>query len=204
MPNKHGSEETTQTKILNVATKLFAGQGYQKTTIAEISRQAGYSEAAMYEYFQGKEDLLFTIPHLWVNRAIEEVNEQLFGIRGAFNKLRKFLWWYLRLIERDSLIAKVIYLILKSNADYAKTEGYQRVRFFLNILTDIFKEGIESGEMDPDMDPYVARTIFLGTIEHKVIRWILKNESYSLFKDLEQTFSILEKGFRKEPSPIRE
>ena len=61
MAPKNGKENTRE-RIINSAKKLFAEQGYQKTTIVDISRQANLSEAALYEYFQGKEDLLLTIP----------------------------------------------------------------------------------------------------------------------------------------------
>jgi len=40
---------------------FLAEQGYLKTTVVDISKQAGLSEAALYEYFQGKEDLLLAI-----------------------------------------------------------------------------------------------------------------------------------------------
>ena len=70
------------------------------------------SEAALYEYFQGKEDLLLTIPDLWVSELLKEIDEQLFGIKGAANKLRKYLWWYLRRIEQAPLDAKIVYLFL--------------------------------------------------------------------------------------------
>ncbi len=86
--------QDSRSRIIRAATSVFAENGYQKATMSEISRIAGLSEAAIYEYFQGKEDLLLTIPNEWVSEAIIEVEEQLFGIRGAVNQLRKFLWWY--------------------------------------------------------------------------------------------------------------
>ena len=100
---KNNSKSNTKDRIINSAKKLFAEQGYQKTTVMDISKQAGLSEAALYEYFQGKEDLLLTIPDLWVSELIEDLKEQLFGIKGAFNKLRKYLWWYLHRIEEAPL-----------------------------------------------------------------------------------------------------
>ena len=55
---KSNSKEHTRERIINSAKTLFAEQGYQKTTIVDISKRAGLSEAALYDYFQGKEDLL--------------------------------------------------------------------------------------------------------------------------------------------------
>lgn len=76
------------------------------------------------------------------------------------------------------------------------TEVYQNLKNVYSVLLDIFKEGKESGEMKPDCDPYIARQIFLGTIEHIIIRWLLKDMSYSLFDTLEQTFVLIRDGFK--------
>jgi len=77
------TKEDTKTRIIDSAKKLFAEQGYLKTTVVDISKQAGLSEAALYEYFQGKEDLLLAIPDLWVSDLLTDVQGQLFGIKGA-------------------------------------------------------------------------------------------------------------------------
>jgi len=199
MPNKN-SKGNTKNRIIESAKKLFAEQGYQKTTVMEISKQAGLSEAALYEYFQGKEDLLLTIPDLWVSELIKDLKEQLFGIKGSFNKLRKFLWWYLRRIEEAPLDAKIVYLFLKTNANFMDTEVYSNVKILYSYLIDIFEEGRTSGEMKPDLNPYFARTIFVGTMEHIVTRWLLKDMSYSLFENLEDTFDLMVDAFRKNNS----
>ena len=194
---KEELEESTKTRIIRVATKIIAEQGYQKATISEISKNAGLSDAALYEYFHGKEDLLLTIPDVWVNDAIEEAEEHLFGIKGSFNKLRKFLWWYLRYIEKEPLTAKVVFLFLKTNQNFLSTPVYQNVKTFYSVLLKIFQEGRDSGEMRADLDPYIARSIFLGTIEHIVIRWLLKDMSYSIFDRLEHAFDIFVDAFKK-------
>ena len=190
------SKEHTRTRIIESAKKLFAEQGYQKTTVMDISRQAGLSEAALYDHFQGKEDLLLTIPDLWVSELIGDLKEQLFGIKGAFNKLRKFLWWYLRRIEEAPLDAKIVYLFLKTNANFMKTEVYSNVRTLYSYLIDIFEEGRTSGEMKSDLNPYFARDIFIGTMEHLVTRWLLKERSYPLFENLEEIFDLMVDGFK--------
>jgi len=196
MSNKN-SKEGTKNRIIESAKKLFAEQGYQKTTIIDISSQAGLSEAALYEYFQGKEDLLLTIPQLWVSELIEGLEEQLFGIKGAFNKLRKYLWWYLRRVEQAPLDAKIVYLFLKTNANFMDTEVYSNVKRLYSFLLNIFEEGSKSGEMKPDMNPYLARDIFIGTMDHLVTRWLLKDMSYSLFENLEEVFELIMDAFKE-------
>jgi len=191
-----GQKETTRERIINSAKKLFAEQGYQKTTIVDISKQAGLSEAALYEYFQGKEDLLLTIPDLWVSELLHGLEDQLFGIKGTLNKLRKYLWWNLRRIEQAPLDAKIVYLFLKTNANFMNTEVYANVKTLYSYLVDIFEAGRKTGEVKPDLNPYAARDIFIGTMDHLVTRWLLKDMSYSLFENLEEIFDLMVYGFR--------
>ena len=194
--SKNNSKEHTRDRIINSAKRLFAEQGYQKTTIVDISRQAGLSEAALYDYFQGKEDLLQMIPDLWVSELLRDLEEQLFGIKGAVNKMRKYLWWYMRRIEQAPLDAKIVYLFLKTNANFMTTEVYSNVKSLYSFLIGIFEEGRKSGEMKPDLDPAIARDIFVGTMDNIITRWLLKDMSYSLFDNLEAVFEMMIGAFR--------
>jgi TetR/AcrR family fatty acid metabolism transcriptional regulator len=196
------TKEDTKNRIIDSAKKLFAEQGYQKTTVVDISKQAGLSEAALYEYFQGKEDLLLTIPDLWVSDLLTDVQEQLFGIKGATNKLRKYLWWNMRRIEQAPLDAKIVYLFLKTNANFMNTPVYANVRKLYAHLVDIFEEGKKTGEMKSDLNSYAARDIFVGTMDHVVTRWLLKDMSYSLFENLEQIFELLVNAFTHGDSKV--
>jgi len=188
-------KQDTKSSIISAAARLFAEKGYKETTISDIAKLIGLSEASLYQYFPSKEALLLTIPDVWVRNAIQDINEHLFGIKGAFNKLRKFLWWYIRYIEREPDIAKVVFLFLKTNRNFMNTDVYENVREFYSILLQIFEEGISSGEMRQELNPYLARSVFLGTIEHIVIRWLLKDMSYSLLDNLEAFFEIFLKAF---------
>ena len=191
------SKEDTRSRIIKAATKLFAENGYQQTTIAEIAKIVGLAEGSIYEHFRGKEEILLTIPNVWVTRSIEELELQLLGIKGAINKLRKFLWWYIHYIESEPMTAKVVFLFLKTNPNFMQTEAYSNVKIFYSYLIKIFEEGCETGELMQDLNAFIARATFLGTIEHLVIRWLLKGRTYSLFDNLEQTFNVLVEGFRE-------
>lgn len=187
--------EDTRERIVNSAKVLFAENGFLKTTVVDICKQAGLSEAALYEYFRGKEDLLLAIPDLWVSQLLEDLNDQMYGIKGAFNKLRKYIWWTFRRVEESPLDAKIVYLFLKTNANFMETAVYRNVAALYRYLIEIFEEGVRTGEMKPDLDPYVARSIVIGTMDHTVARWLLKDMSYPLGERLEQTFDLLVDAF---------
>ncbi|TCO62101.1 TetR/AcrR family transcriptional regulator [Actinocrispum wychmicini] len=48
-------------RIEEVALKLFAAQGYRGTPVKEIMLECGLTPGAMYNHFQSKDELLFTI-----------------------------------------------------------------------------------------------------------------------------------------------
>jgi TetR/AcrR family transcriptional regulator, fatty acid metabolism regulator protein len=185
----------TRDQIIGSAKTLFAENGYVKTTVVEICSRVGLSEASLYEHFKGKEDLLLAIPELWVTQLLQELEDQMFGIEGAFNKLRKYIWWTLRRTEEAPLDAKIVYLFLKTNAGFLETSVYANVKILYNYLLAIFEEGKRTGEMRPDLDSYVARRIVIGVIDHIVTVWLLKDMSFSLFEKVEETFTLLESAF---------
>ena len=184
----------TRLSLIQAATRLFGSRGYDQTSISDIAREVGLSDGSIYTHFENKEELLLSIPNLWLRDAQAEIIEQLFGIEGTFNKLRKFMWWFLRYVQKDPDIAKVTFLYLKTNRNFTETEEYQSIREVYSVLLDIIEQGMESGEVRADIKPYVARQIFLGTIEHIIIRWLLKEMSYDLFDDLPETFDLITNG----------
>ncbi len=191
----HRKAENTRERIIECARTLFADKGYQKTTVIDISKAAGLSEAALYDHFRGKEDLLLTIPDLWVSELLTGLDEQMFGLQGAFTKLRKYLFWNLKRVEHSPLDAKIVYMFLKHNASFMDTDVYGNVKKFYAYLINIFEEGKSSGEMKPDMDSYAARSIFIGTMDYMITRWLLKELSYPIFEGMDEVYELLVASF---------
>src|SRR5262252_1791483 len=60
--NVRGDEQDqshdTRSRLRLLALKLFAEQGYEKTSLREIAEQLGVTKAALYYYFKSKEDIV--------------------------------------------------------------------------------------------------------------------------------------------------
>ncbi|KJK60005.1 TetR/AcrR family transcriptional regulator [Saccharothrix sp. ST-888] len=52
------SRQVAVQAILDTAIRLFAEQGYEQTTVAQIAREAGISQRSLFRYFGTKEDLV--------------------------------------------------------------------------------------------------------------------------------------------------
>src|ERR1700753_1372931 len=53
----------TRERILDTALELFTRQGYDKTSLRDITARLGITKAALYYYFERKEDLLVELHH---------------------------------------------------------------------------------------------------------------------------------------------
>jgi hypothetical protein len=48
----------------------------------------------------------------------------------------------------------------------------------------------------------VARSIVIGTMDYNITRWLLKEQSYSLFDKLDETIDLLEDALAKKTSNV--
>ena len=64
-PTHSGRRGDTRARIQQVALELFAEQGYERTSLREISERLGVTKAALYYHFKSKEDIVrsFTEDH---------------------------------------------------------------------------------------------------------------------------------------------
>ena len=52
-----GKGERTRQRLLDIAVQRFAVDGFRRTSVSDIAREAGLTPAAAYAYFAGKEGL---------------------------------------------------------------------------------------------------------------------------------------------------
>ncbi len=52
-----GKGERTRRRLLDIAVQRFAADGFRRTSVSDIAREAGLTPAAAYAYFAGKEAL---------------------------------------------------------------------------------------------------------------------------------------------------
>jgi TetR/AcrR family fatty acid metabolism transcriptional regulator len=199
IPNTDNISRESERKgqILNSAIKIFGEKGFQNATIAEIAKDAGVGDATIYEYFKNKEDLMLAIPVETTKELIPQINDHMMGIKGALNKLRKFIWWWLNYVEKNPGYGSIVLLELKTSKTYVSNEAYQAARNFYKIVLDIIREGQEEGSIKREINIYLARSICVGAIEHIIIRWLLKDRKYSLTQYADELADLLINSLKK-------
>jgi TetR/AcrR family fatty acid metabolism transcriptional regulator len=191
--NRKGRKENARKRdaILEAALEVFAQKGFLDATISEIAKKASVAEATIYEYFENKENLLFSTPGKKQKEALDLLAFQLAGVKGALNKIRKFIWFYLWFFQNNRSWSSVALMILRPNKKFLNTPAYQLLRLWTQEILEIFKEGQEEGSIRKDINIFVARNLFLGTIEHLTSRWILMDKPKDLTEFANDTADLI-------------
>lgn len=168
---ENSRNKTRKDRIMDAALRIFAEKGFQNSTITEISKEAGVSEATIYEYFGTKEDLLFAIPEKITNDTFEASSKVIPYIKGVEGKIRAILLFYVQLYQSNPNYSALVLLQLMPNKRFRNTPAHTAIRRSSHVLLDCIKEGIANGTFRKNSNPYLIRSMLLGAIEHMFIHW---------------------------------
>lgn len=79
-PRSEKVRATARARIMNAAKALFAERGYDRTTMADIVREAGTSIGNAYFYFSNKEDLLTSLMEEGVHATWARADEVIANV----------------------------------------------------------------------------------------------------------------------------
>ncbi len=187
-------KSTKRQTIIQAAIEVFGKKSFRDSNISEIAQRASVAEGTIYQYFRNKEDLFFSIPIEKTKEFCSELELHLQGMIGAFNMLRKFIWYYLYFFKTNPEYGRILMLEMRVSRSFVKTKTYGFLRKSTGKVLDIIREGQEEGVIRMDANPYVIRHLTLGILEHVVTRWLLKGEKYDLMDSYEDISKLVVDG----------
>lgn len=155
------SEGDPREGIVAAASALFARDGVDAVTMAQIAEQSGLQQSSIYYWFRSKSDILASILER-VNRVPLEIVERERGATGPIPIRLN------RLVREDVLtlcgfpfdINEIHRLAVRSPEDF---EAYWEERARLDDEVEaMVVEGIASGELRPVDPRLAARTLLAG------------------------------------------
>jgi len=162
-------------KIAEALKTLLAEKEFGAITTAEIARTAGVTEGLIYKYFTDKRDLLHQVLAEYLEFYLIRGEQDIKGIKGALNKLRKLIWSHINMYATDRVFARILLLEVRNYPDYFKSDAYQMVQRYSKLMMNIIEEGVASGEIRGNVRPSVIRRLILGAIEHVCLPGVIFN-----------------------------
>jgi len=99
--------ERTRRRLLALAIEHFGASGYRSTSVSEIARAAGVTQATAYAYFDNKESLFVAALDVDASTLVTEAHRALTGV-PAREKLVAYLVELYDGLERRPLARRVL------------------------------------------------------------------------------------------------
>ncbi|MFC2114174.1 TetR/AcrR family transcriptional regulator [Bacteroidota bacterium] len=158
-------------QIAQVALALFAERSYQSVTISEIAQKASISKGLLYNYFQGKDDLLKYIildelQHMVMeidpnHDGVVEKHELLNFIDHTFDMFRQNIqfWKFYMIVITQTVVFKIVQeevnAIMKPFIslmhDYFENAGFENPMLEVNILSSLIDGAMFHYILNPDI-----------------------------------------------------
>lgn len=163
-------------QILEAALELFADKGYFTTSISQIAAKAGISKGLMYNYFQGKEDLILAI--IW--EGISKITENFDPNRDGYlteDEFEFFVNESFRILQDNSDYWKLYFATLMQPAVFnLMSAKYAEI---LPKLTGVIRDYYQRKGAE---DPETEALLFGATLDGISMNFLMNPESFPLEK----------------------
>ncbi len=184
-------------KITRALQSLLEKKDFSAITTAEIAKKAGVTDALIYKYFKDKRDLLHQVLSEYLEQYRTQITQDLKGIKGTLNKLRKLIWSHINVYATNRVFAKILLIEVRNYPDYYKSETYRRVKEYSDIVLQIIEEGIRNREIRDDLPPRLLRHSILGSIEQVCLSGIIFGKDINPDDLTEQLCEFIFKGIER-------
>ncbi len=165
-----------ESKILKAAKKLFIKKGYFNVNIAKIAREAAVSKAAIYNYFQGKDDILKRLIESHFNTT-SKLNKKLSGKK----MIKDYIDNSVNSLEQHCGFLKVVYPMVFFTESFSDIKDllHEVTMGQVRELTDAFEAvGVEH--------PLGEAALLVTEIDGMNLHYMTIKEKYQLklFRDI--------------------
>ena len=122
------SDPPGKIKIAEALKKLLKEKDFNSITTEEIARTSGVNISLIYRYYVDKRGLLHGVLANYLEDYVEKMESDIKSIKGARNKIRKYILDTISLYQQDRIFAKILLLEVRNFSAYFESETYQIVK----------------------------------------------------------------------------
>jgi len=179
---KGKAEQTTQYIIEKVAP-IFNRNGYNGTSMSDITTATGLTKGAIYGNFKNKEDLAFAAFKFNIDLVVGKIKSVLIQIESPTEQLKELVQFYRKYLGNTAEIGGCPILNIGVDANHQNSELLHRVQEVIEKLQYYIQRMIESGqqagEIREDVDAaFYSRRIYTFIQGAVFMTVTMKNDDY--------------------------
>jgi AcrR family transcriptional regulator len=176
-------------EILDVALELFTVKGYDRTSVREIARAAGLSQAGVLHHFSTKEELFIE-----VLRRRDVLNREAFRVsHDDPNSISRMVSIVRQNMTQPGLVRLYVTMSAESTdmdspARSFFEERYRSLR--AEVANDVRKKQ-ELGEFSSELDPDAIASLLIAAADGLQIQWLLEEDGPDMGALIDQLWTAL-------------
>lgn len=164
-------------RLYEAALTLFRVQGYEATTVDQITRQAGLAKGTFFNYFSTKDAVLRYMGTREVGR-LGAATLGLSGTNSSVGKLKRLMNALAASLERDH---ELVSLIFRKGVTVADLMAGDAGGFSLQpTVSLLIRQAQRQREINPDFDPDTLAAALDALYLQQLIRWCESSNQYPL------------------------
>ncbi len=161
------SEPVRRAQLLGAARKVFRAKGYDGATVSEIVREAGVAQGTFYLYFPSKRDAAVSLRDGLMETMAQAVATAVKSRTSFEDRLESLIAAAFKVARKNADLFRLAFI--GADETHSKLHsGSPEHAPFLTAITDLFRDGVDAGEMEA-MDPEIAARLAIGLLQHAMI-----------------------------------
>ena len=164
-PQTRFSSADRREQLLDVATGVFAQQGFQGTTTKLIAERSGVTEALIFRHFPGKEELYWAVIERKIDCAapLDRLLENLDAGGDDLDVLARVAFEVLERRAKDQTLSRLLLYSALEKHELSERFFRNYIANYFEVLARFVREGIAAGRFHR-VDPLLAARGFLGMV----------------------------------------
>ncbi|MBN1203972.1 MAG: TetR/AcrR family transcriptional regulator [Myxococcaceae bacterium] len=188
--------QKTRQKLLRAAEVIFGEKGYERASIADITRKSGVALGTFYVYFPDKQSIFVEVVDELGERLRRLIAESVTGLTHRLDVEREGLRAFFEFAREHPNLYRVV-----RQAEFVDEACYRRYydRFAKGYVRGL-TQAMEAGEIRR-MDPESLAYCLMGIGDFLGMRWVIWEEDPGLERVLDTAMTLIRHGLDLRPAP---
>jgi AcrR family transcriptional regulator len=194
--------EESGRRVFEAAVALIAEQGFDRTTTAQISDRAGFSNSMVNTRYGSKESLLEALLRSYEDRLFEsQISRQHNGMQqllGQIDAVRQALK------DDPQFLRAFMMIIFQTPGSIPKLKPWlvDWLDRYVDHIADTIRRGQADGSVRRDIDPKAEGVHFVDVSTGPLFRWILNPDEVNLDAELAAWSTRTQAWFAHPPTAV--
>ena len=191
-PRRRTQEERkaeSERQIIRAAIRIFARQGYLRTTLNQVGEDAGYTGGLVSHRFGSKAGLLKAVITDSGNRFLQDQIGASLETESAEAALKNYIATYMGEVTLPESYLRALYVIM-GEALGGDEEIQKQVAAFnqrtRRRITSIVQRGIDNGEFNKGVAAEDAGLLIMGLLRGVVMQYLFDREAFDITRMVPQ------------------